>query len=194
MLVSNRNLLVIADVLAVNRGFAKANPEMVRGLVHGILEGNRRAARSAGGEHRRRREGVRLDAKTDARDELARVHLANLPENRAFFAGTIDSAGSFGGIFQSSVLAYGERDQESRPTRRASSTRAALDALAKKGLFADQKIAIAPIRTATQALARRRSAAQQGHPLLLRSRTRRRSTRTRRRTWSISTRSSASCR
>src|SRR6185369_11182288 len=42
MLVSNRNLLVIADVLAVNKGFAKANPKMVQGLVHGILEGNRR--------------------------------------------------------------------------------------------------------------------------------------------------------
>lgn len=42
VLVSNRNLLVVADVLAVNRGFAKANPDMVRGLVHGILEGNRR--------------------------------------------------------------------------------------------------------------------------------------------------------
>src|SRR5690349_12675630 len=42
VLTSNRNLLVIADVLAVNGGFAKANPDMVRGLVHGILEGNRR--------------------------------------------------------------------------------------------------------------------------------------------------------
>src|SRR6188508_3625158 len=41
VLVSNRNLLVIADVLAVNRGFAKEHPDMVRGLVHGILEGNR---------------------------------------------------------------------------------------------------------------------------------------------------------
>lgn len=42
VLVSNRNLLVVADVLAVNKGFAKANPKMVEGLVHGILEGNRR--------------------------------------------------------------------------------------------------------------------------------------------------------
>ena len=37
MLVSNRNLLVVADVLAVNKGFATANPRMVQGLVHGIL-------------------------------------------------------------------------------------------------------------------------------------------------------------
>ena len=42
VLTSNRNLLVIADVLAVNKGFAKAQPELVRGLVHGVLEGNRR--------------------------------------------------------------------------------------------------------------------------------------------------------
>ena len=70
------------------------------------------AARPAGGEHRassRRRSAGR---EAEARDELAHVHLANLPENRAFFAGTIDSAGSFGGIFQSSVLAYGSVHQE----------------------------------------------------------------------------------
>src|SRR5687768_2737538 len=100
-LVSNRNLLVIADVLAVNKGFAKANPNMVRGLVHGILEGNRRL-RDEQAQHL----GIVAKAfgwtEDEARDELSHVHLANLPENRAFFAGTIDSAGSFGGIFQSS--------------------------------------------------------------------------------------------
>ena len=106
MLVSNRNLLVVADVLAVNKGFAAANPKMVQGLVHGILEGNRRLRDNQA-------ENIAVVAKAfkwteeDARDELSHVHLSNLPENRAFFAGTIDSAGSFGGIFQSSVLAYG---------------------------------------------------------------------------------------
>ena len=123
VLVSNRNLLVIADVLAVNRGFAKEHPDMVRGLVHGILEGNRRLR-----DQQAANIGVVAKAfgwsEDEARDELAHVHLANLPENRAFFAGTIDSAGSFGGIFQSSVLAYGERASRIRPTRRASPTRA----------------------------------------------------------------------
>jgi NitT/TauT family transport system substrate-binding protein len=105
-LVSNRNLLVIADVLAVNKGFAKAHPEMVKGLVHGVLEGNRRLRDNQA-------ENIAVVAKAfnwteaEARDELSHVHLSNAPENRAFFAGTIDSAGSFGGIFQSSVLAYG---------------------------------------------------------------------------------------
>ena len=149
VLVSNRNLLVIADVLAVNGGFARANPDMVRGLVHGVLEGNRRL-REQQGAHL----GVVAKAfkwsEEDARDELSRVHLVNLPENRAFFAGTIDSAGSFGGIFQSSVLAYGSVIRNpTDPARFMDST--ALDALAKKGLYADQKIAIAPIRMATQA-------------------------------------------
>ena len=43
----------------------------------------------------------------DAREELGKVHLSNLPESLAFFSGAIDAAGSFGGIYQSAVLAYG---------------------------------------------------------------------------------------
>ena len=149
VLVSNRNLLVIADVLAVNGGFAKANPDMVRGLVHGILEGNRRLR-----DQQAANIGIVAKAfgwsEGDARDELSRVHLANLPENRAFFSGTIDSAGSFGGIFQSSVLAYGSVIRNPTDASRFADV-SALEALAKKGLFAEQKIAIAPIRSSTQA-------------------------------------------
>jgi NitT/TauT family transport system substrate-binding protein len=157
VLVSNRNLLVIADVLAVNGGFARANPDMVRGLVHGILEGNRRLR-----DQQAANIGIVAKAfgwsEVDARDELSRVHLANLPENRAFFSGTIDSAGSFGGIFQSSVLAYGSVIRNPTDASRFADV-TALDELAKKGLFADQKIAIAPIRSTTQA-------SLEGDPLL----------------------------
>jgi NitT/TauT family transport system substrate-binding protein len=156
-LVSNRNLLVIADVLAVNKGFAKAHPEMVKGLVHGVLEGNRRLRDNQA-------ENLAVVAKAfkwteqEARDELANVHLSNAPENRAFFAGTIDSAGSFGGIFQSSVLAYGSLLRNpADPSRFADSSY--LDALVKRAPFSEQKIAIAPIRTSTQA-------ALEGDPLL----------------------------
>lgn len=157
VLVSNRNLLVVADILAVNKGFAKAHPEMVRGLVHGILEGNRRLR-----DQQAQNIGVVAKAfgwsEAEAHDELSRVHLSNLPENRAFFSGTIDSAGSFGGIFQSSVLAYGGVIKNpTDPARFVDSSY--LDALATKGLFADQKIAIAPIKTST-------SAALEGDPLL----------------------------
>lgn len=156
-LVSNRNLLVVADVLAVNKGFAKAHPEMVKGLVQGILEGNRRL-------HDQPAQHIGVVAKAfgwsdaDAQDELAKVHLSNLPENRAFFGGTIDSAGSFGGIFQSSVLAYGSVIRNpTDPSRFVDTT--VLDALAAKGLFADQKIAIAPIKTAS-------AGSLEGDPLL----------------------------
>ena len=157
VLVSNRNLLIVADVLAVNKGFAQANPDMVRGLVHGLLEGNRRL-RDQPAQH------IGVVAKafgwsdTEARDELAKVHLSNLPENRAFFGGTIDSAGSFGGIFQSSVLAYGSVIKNPTDSSRFVDMKP-LDALAAKNLFAEQKIAIAPIKTAA-------AGSLEGDPLL----------------------------
>ncbi|MEJ1961426.1 MAG: phosphate ABC transporter substrate-binding/OmpA family protein [Gammaproteobacteria bacterium] len=148
VLVSNRNLLVIADVLTVNKQFAKDNPNIVRGLVHGLLEGNH-LLRDSPDQH------IGVVAKAfkwsdeKARSELGRVHLSNLPENRAFFGGTIDVAGSFGGIFQSSVLAYGSIIRNPTDAQRFADT-AALEELQKKGLYADQRIAIAPIRTAKQ--------------------------------------------
>jgi len=156
-LVSNRNLLVIADVLAVNSGFAKAHPELVQGLVHGLLEGNRRL-RDDPVAHLATVAKAFGWTPEQARAELAKVHLSNLPENQAFFAGTIDAAGSFSGIFQSAVLAYG--DVIKNPTDAARFLEPApLAAIAKAGLFADQKIAIAPIKT-------RAGAALEGDPLL----------------------------
>jgi NitT/TauT family transport system substrate-binding protein len=145
ILVSNRNLLIIADLLVVNRGFNQSHPELVRGLVHGLLEGNRLVrenpaahsaliARALGWE-----EG-------ETRDELAKVHLSNLPENLAFFEGTIDAAGSFQGIFQSSVLAYGKLIRNpADPARFVDLSH--LQALQQAGRFAGQTVAIAPIRT-----------------------------------------------
>src|SRR5262245_51734301 len=91
LLTTNRNLLIIADILIVNKGFATSNPDMVAGLVNGLLQGNRMVRENA---------EPHLDligksfkwSKDDAKAELAKVHLANLPENLAFFNGTIDSA------------------------------------------------------------------------------------------------------
>jgi NitT/TauT family transport system substrate-binding protein len=40
LLTSNKNLLIIADLLIVNKGFADKNPEILNGLVAGLLEGN----------------------------------------------------------------------------------------------------------------------------------------------------------
>ncbi len=157
VLVSNRNLLVVADVLTVNKGFAQQHPEMVRGLVHGLLEGNR-LLRDQPDTYLPIVARAFNWSEAKARDELARVHLANLPENRAFFAGTIDAAGSFSGIFQSSVLAYGSIIKNPTDAERFVDRRA-LDELAAKGLYADQAIAIAPIKTTRQV-------ALEGDPLL----------------------------
>jgi NitT/TauT family transport system substrate-binding protein len=144
-------------VLVVNKGFAKAHPDMVKGLVHGILEGNRRL-RDEPDKHRAVVAKAFGWSDEQAKQELSKVHLSNLPENLAFFAGTIDQAGSFGGIFQSSVLAYGDVIKNPTDAARYADT-SYLEALRKAGLFADQKIAIAPIKTAG-------AASLEGDPLL----------------------------
>jgi NitT/TauT family transport system substrate-binding protein len=72
--------------------------------------------------------------------------LSNLPENLAFFNGTIDAAGSFSGIFQSSVLAYGSLIRNPVDAERFADL-TQLQALQSAGKYADQKVAIAPIRT-----------------------------------------------
>lgn len=146
LLTSNRNLLIIADILVVNQGFAEANPKIVEGLVRGLLEGNRLVRDTPESQ-------VAVIAQAfkwtpdQTRAELQKVHLANLPENLAFFNGSIDAAGSFGGIYQSAIYAYGSDliKDPADPTR--FTDLAALTALDKAGLFKDQKIAIAPIRS-----------------------------------------------
>ncbi len=156
-LVTNRNLLVVADILTVNKGFAEQHPRLVKGLVHGLLEGNRRLRDDP-------RANLAVVARAfewseaEAAAQLAKVHLVNLPESRAFFGGTIDAAGSFGGIFQSSLLAYG--DLVKNPTDPARYLDLShLEALAKEGLFAGQVVSIAPIKSAA-------GASLEGDPLL----------------------------
>lgn len=146
-LVSNRNLLIIADLLLVNKGFAGAHPDWVKGLVHGLLEGNTRL-REQPAEHLATVAKAFGWTEQEARDELSRVHLSNLPENRAFFSGKIDAAGSFNGIFQSSVLAYGNIIRNPADSSRFVDA-SHLDQLAAAGLFAGQTVAIAPIRSGT---------------------------------------------
>jgi len=146
VLVTNKNLLVVADVMVLHRGFAEANPKIVQGLVQGVLEGNRMV---------RDNRDAQLDTiakafkwtRDDARDELAKVHLSNLPENLAFFSGAIDAAGSFGGIYQSAVLAYGSDLVKDPPDADRFASLAALKAIEGTGQFKDQKVAISPIRT-----------------------------------------------
>jgi NitT/TauT family transport system substrate-binding protein len=146
VLTSNRNLLIIADVLIVHRGFAQEQPKIVQGLVQGLLEGNRLM---------RDRPEQNIDVvarafkwdRAKATKELANVHLANLPENMAFFSGAMDAAGSFGGIYQSAVLAYGSDVIKDPPDPSRFAELSALQTIEKSGIFKDQKVAIAPIRT-----------------------------------------------
>jgi NitT/TauT family transport system substrate-binding protein len=157
ILTTNRNLLIVADLLVLNRGFAQASPDIVAGLVEGVLEGNRMV---------RENPDAHLDviakafkwSRDDAREELSRVHLANLPENLAFFSGAIDAAGSYGGIYQSAVYAYGEMTRNAPDADRFIDLRH-LKALEQAGKYKDQKIAIAPIRS-------EKSGTVEGDPLL----------------------------
>lgn len=146
VLTTNRNLLIIGDILVLNKGFAEQHQEIVAGLVRGLLEGNRMV---------RDNPEANLDvvarafgwSRDETRTELSKVHLSNLPENQAFFSGAIDAAGSFGGIYQSAVYAYGpELIRDPVDAERFVDLRA-MQAAERSGDFAGQKIAIAPIRS-----------------------------------------------
>jgi NitT/TauT family transport system substrate-binding protein len=145
VLVTNTNLLIVADVLVVNAGFAKAEPRMVAGLVEGILQGNTmvRSNASAHLDVIARAFGWKPD---EARSELAKVHLANHPENEAFFAGTLDSAGSFEYIYETAGYVYGkELAGEPADMSRLVNT-AHLKSLAAEPAYKGQKADIVPVR------------------------------------------------
>lgn len=146
LLVTNRNLLVISDILIVNKGFAQANPKMVQGLVDGLLEGNKMVRENPAPQLDVIGKAFKWD-REKTKTELAKVHLSNGPENLAFFSGDIASAGSFSGIYQSAVLAYGsELIKDPVDADRFIDTQA-LKALDAGGTFAGQQIAIAPIKS-----------------------------------------------
>jgi NitT/TauT family transport system substrate-binding protein len=148
LLVTNKNLLIVADILVVNKGLAESHPRIVQGLVDGLLDGNHRvrADPSCCLELLRHAFGW-TDSETA--EELAKVHFLNLPENEAFFSGAMDAAGSFGSIYQSAVLAYGSDLARDPPDPARFVDGAHLQHLAKTGAYADQKIAISPIRGKT---------------------------------------------
>jgi NitT/TauT family transport system substrate-binding protein len=145
ILTTSLNLLIIADILIVNKGFAQQHTNMVAALVQGLLEGNRMVRDNAAAHVDLIGKAFKWE-RDQARAELAKIHFSNLPENLAFFSGAIDAAGSFGGIYQSAVYSYG-RDLIKDPvdaTRFVDLTH--LKALEQSGAFKEQRIAIAPIR------------------------------------------------
>jgi NitT/TauT family transport system substrate-binding protein len=145
LLTSNKNLLIIADVLVLNQGFAEQHPRMVEGIVRALLEGNRLVRDNPESQLTVVGQAFKWTPEK-ARAELQKVHLSNLPENLAFFNGSIDAAGSFGGIYQSAVFAYGSGLIPDPADASRFTDLAALTALDKAGYFRDQRIAIAPIQ------------------------------------------------
>ena len=144
VLATTANLLVIADVLVLNEGFAKANPKIVLGLVDGLLAGNE-MVRDDPDKHFVILEKVFEWEKGDAAKELKKVHLANLPENLAFFNGTIDSAGSFEYILETAIDIY-KSQIIGKPIKCESVL--SLDALKsaeKSGVYKNQKSKIEPV-------------------------------------------------
>jgi NitT/TauT family transport system substrate-binding protein len=158
ILTTSANLLIVADVLVVNKGFAEQQPDKVAGLVSGLIEGNRMVRSNPEPNLAVIGKAFKWDA-AKTRAELGRVHLSNLPENLAFFSGTIAAAGSFGGIFQSAVLAYGsELIKEPADSDRFVDLKH-LQALQKSGAYAADAVSIAPMRGAS-------GGAIEGNPLL----------------------------
>ncbi|HLX71558.1 MAG TPA: phosphate ABC transporter substrate-binding/OmpA family protein [Verrucomicrobiae bacterium] len=158
VLTTSVNLLIIADIFIVNKGFAQEHPNMVQGLVEGLLAGNRMVRDNPESQYTVIGKAFKWDRQKTV-DELAKVHLANLPENLAFFSGAIDAAGSFGGIYQSAVYSYGADLIKDPVDADHFAELKYLNALDKSGEFAGQTIAIKPIRAGS-------GAAVEGDPLL----------------------------
>lgn len=145
LLASNKNLLVISDILVCNKAFATEKPEIVAGLVEGWQGGNRQLRENSALHHGLISKAFKWTA-AQCTEELQKVHFANLPENLAYFNGTIDSAGSFSSIYQSAVMAYGSLLGDAPPFERFLDQKH-LQALQTAGKFADQQISLAPIKS-----------------------------------------------
>ncbi len=146
LLTTNRNLLVIADILIVNKGFAQAQPKMVAGLVEGLLEGNKLVRENPNAHLDLIGKAFKWD-REKTKTELGKVHLSNGPENLAFFSGAIDAAGSFGSIYQSAVMAYGSELIKDPVDAERFMDAQYLKALEVAGAFAGQQIAISPLKS-----------------------------------------------
>jgi NitT/TauT family transport system substrate-binding protein len=147
LLVSNKNLLLVADVLIVNKGFAEKNPKMVEGLVDGLLNGNAsvRDNPQASADVVGKAFGWNRD-RTLA--ELQKVHLSNLPEQMAFFTSGITQGGSFASIFQSALETYATDFKDLLNSPVDSDKFMSLDALKKAeaaGTYKSQTAALKPL-------------------------------------------------
>lgn len=151
-LIDNRNLLVVADILLMNKAFAQERPDIVRTLVEGTLLMNQEIRQNPAAHAAALAKAFAAYewSEADAREELTRVHLSNFPENLSFFRGTITEAGSFASVYQSANLAYGP---ELLPRPVDSSHFAdltALQGIESDGAISGQVASIEPVKTSQQ--------------------------------------------
>jgi NitT/TauT family transport system substrate-binding protein len=145
VLISNRNLLIVADVLMLNKGFARENPKIVAGLVDGILYGNSLLTNQPSKMFDALKQAYKWSEAT-AKSELSKVHLSNYPENVQFFRGDVDAVNTYGAIFQAALYAYPSELRHSIPWEKTIVTDC-FDALAPS--YSTQVANIQPIRTQT---------------------------------------------
>jgi NitT/TauT family transport system substrate-binding protein len=158
ILTTSLNLLIIADILIVNKGFAQQNPDKIAALVEGLIEGNRMVRDNPNAHLETIAKAFQWE-RDEVKAELGKIHFSNLPENLAFFSGAIDAAGSYGAIYNSALYAYGSELIREPIDGDRFLELSHLKALEASGAFKEQKIAIAPIRSGS-------SAAVEGDPLL----------------------------
>ena len=151
LLVSNKNLLIIADILIANRGWAEKNPDQVAALVDGLLMGNKAVRNDPAANADVIGKAFKWDrAQTLA--ELQKVHLANLPEQQAFFAAGITQGGSFASIYQSAILDYGTELIPNPVDSDRFVYAAALQAAAASAAYAGDTAAITPLSSGPTAM------------------------------------------
>jgi NitT/TauT family transport system substrate-binding protein len=151
LLTSNRNLLVVADIVIVNQAFAKANPKIVKGLTEGILWAT---------EEIRKNPDATLpvvakafstpDEPTtlqDMKELMQDVHLSNHAENMLFFSPETGQIGNFRELYYSAVYAYGTQIIKTPAPPERLVNRTYLEDIAKEGLYKDQKVTIAPVKS-----------------------------------------------
>jgi len=149
LLVTNRNLLMVADILLVNAGFADARPEWVAGLVKGILQGNDAVRNDPSAAVAVLAKAFHWTAE-DTETELSKVHLANWPENMAFFSGQMVNAGSFSHIYETARDIYGPEIARHAAPPRSFLSPSTLEAANRDGTFAGQNAEIRPMASASR--------------------------------------------
>jgi NitT/TauT family transport system substrate-binding protein len=146
LMVTNRNLLIIADVLVVNAGFAKQNPKIVKGLVEGILQGVEDLRNNPDSTHAIAAQALDQEP-ADFKDSLSDVHLSNHAENMLFFAADPSKIGNFRELYFSAVYAYGKDSIKNPAQPEKLINRTYLEELGNEGLFKDQVVTVGPMKS-----------------------------------------------